>query len=55
MSRLAAFSAALFLLVPMMGCGAGNTGPTADPDELSAYLDEHGDQTTPEEDLVPVE
>ena len=43
----------LFLFLFAMGCGrSGNPEVSADQDELSAYLEEHGDDTeleTPEE------
>ncbi len=38
-----------FFFVPMLGCETGNSAP--DKDELSDYLAEHGDQSTPVEEL----
>ncbi|TWT94237.1 hypothetical protein [Neorhodopirellula pilleata] len=50
MSRLIMIVGIALLLAPAMGCGGGNSVP--DQDELSDFLGEHGDQTTPEEELA---
>lgn len=50
MSRITALFAAFFLCLLVSGCGSDNTGPTANQDELAAYLEQHGDQSAPDEE-----